>query len=204
VAASNNRVHPTRSLPSTPLARKSTVHQVHKHYKRSLTKITPSGSIYYCLFAPYIYGVVLRAHSVRGESRIQRNTNREVATLPRLQTCLMPEKQLFFRFQFDGSTAVCYLTRRCLRNIWNILPLSCLSWFRHIKKAPTNSYLAIHLMPFDLSAKLWFCSFNNTPVSLRGPLSPASFLMSQRMFRWSKPPMFCHHLVTKSTKLTRA
>jgi len=39
VAASNNRVHPTRSLN-------------------------------YCLFAPNIYGVVLRAHSVRGEPRI--------------------------------------------------------------------------------------------------------------------------------------
>ena len=26
--------------------------------------------LYYCLFAPHIYGVVLRAHSVRGEPRI--------------------------------------------------------------------------------------------------------------------------------------
>jgi len=49
VAASNNKVHPTRSL-------------------------------YYCLFAPHIFGVVLRAHSVRGESRIQRNASEEVAT----------------------------------------------------------------------------------------------------------------------------
>jgi len=36
--------------------------------------------LYYCLFAPHISGVVLRAHSVRGEPRIQRNANREVAT----------------------------------------------------------------------------------------------------------------------------
>ena len=50
VAASNNRVHPTRSL-------------------------------YYCLFAPRIYGVVPRAHSVRGESRIQRNASGVVATV---------------------------------------------------------------------------------------------------------------------------
>jgi len=37
-------------------------------------------SLYYCLFAPHIYGVVLRAHSVRGEPRVQRNANGEVAT----------------------------------------------------------------------------------------------------------------------------
>ena len=39
------------------------------------------------------------------------------------------------------------------------------------------------------SAKLWFCSFNNAPVSLRGPLSPAPFLMSQWIFKWNKRPM---------------
>ena len=49
VAASNNKVHLTRSLC-------------------------------YCLFARHIYGVVLRAHSVRGEPRIQHNANWEVAT----------------------------------------------------------------------------------------------------------------------------
>ena len=37
-------------------------------------------SLCYCLFAPHIYGVVLRAHSVRGEPRIQRNAKGEVAT----------------------------------------------------------------------------------------------------------------------------
>jgi len=36
------------------------------------------------LFAPHIYGVVLRAHPVRGEPRIQRNASVEVATLPRI------------------------------------------------------------------------------------------------------------------------
>jgi len=49
VAASNNRVHPTRPL-------------------------------YYSLFALHIYGFGLRAHSIRGEPRIQRNANWEVAT----------------------------------------------------------------------------------------------------------------------------
>jgi len=32
------------------------------------------------LFAPHIFDVVLRAHSVRGEPRIQRNASGEVAT----------------------------------------------------------------------------------------------------------------------------
>ena len=38
-------------------------------------------SLYYCLFAPHRYGVVLRTHFVRGEPRIQRNANGEVATV---------------------------------------------------------------------------------------------------------------------------
>jgi len=37
-------------------------------------------SLFYCLFAPHISGVVLRAHPVRGESHNQRNTTGEVAT----------------------------------------------------------------------------------------------------------------------------
>jgi len=49
MAASNNRVHPTRSL-------------------------------YYCLFTPHIYIIVLRAHPIRGESHNQRNATGEVAT----------------------------------------------------------------------------------------------------------------------------
>ena len=39
-------------------------------------------SLYYCLFVPRIYIVVLRAHPVHGESHIQRNATREVATTP--------------------------------------------------------------------------------------------------------------------------
>jgi len=40
----------------------------------------PPQSLYYCLFAPHIYCVVLRAHPVRGESHIQSNVNVEIAT----------------------------------------------------------------------------------------------------------------------------
>jgi len=43
-------------------------------------RVSTPQSLYYCLFAPRIYGVVFRAHSVRGESRIQRNASGEVAT----------------------------------------------------------------------------------------------------------------------------
>jgi len=50
-----------------------------------------SFSFYFCMFAPHILymGVVLRAHPVHGESHVQHNANREVATLAaRLgQTC---------------------------------------------------------------------------------------------------------------------
>ena len=81
VAASNNRHHPTRSLSSLPLAGTincSTGSQV----LFEVTKITPSGSLYYCLFAPHTYIFVLRTHPVRGESHNQRNTTGEVATIP--------------------------------------------------------------------------------------------------------------------------
>ena len=37
-------------------------------------------SLYYCLFAPHMYIIVLRAHPVRGEPHIQRNGTGEVAT----------------------------------------------------------------------------------------------------------------------------
>jgi len=37
-------------------------------------------SLYYCLFGPHIYIIVLRAHPVRGEPNIQRNATGEVAT----------------------------------------------------------------------------------------------------------------------------
>jgi len=48
----------------------------------SSNRVHTPWSLYYCLFTPHIYGVVLCAHSVRGEPRIQRNASREVATLP--------------------------------------------------------------------------------------------------------------------------
>jgi len=36
--------------------------------------------LYYCLFAPHMCGVVIRAHPIRGESHIHRNANGEVVT----------------------------------------------------------------------------------------------------------------------------
>ena len=48
-------------------------------------------SLYYCLFAPYIYmGVVLRTYPVRGESHIQRNASGEVATIFRFSDARWP------------------------------------------------------------------------------------------------------------------
>jgi len=46
----------------------------------SNNRVHASPSLYYCLFALRIYIVVLHVHPVRGESHIQRNATREVAT----------------------------------------------------------------------------------------------------------------------------
>jgi len=46
----------------------------------SNTRDHTTRSLYYCLFAPHIRSIVLRAHSVHGEPHIQRNVSREVAT----------------------------------------------------------------------------------------------------------------------------
>ena len=83
VAASNNRDYPTRSLSSSPSG--STVNcspgsqalleVIHQDHSDEITLITCSRHVY--------MGVVLRAHPVRDESNIQRNTNWEVATLSR-------------------------------------------------------------------------------------------------------------------------
>jgi len=40
----------------------------------------PMRSLYYCLFTPHIYGLYSACTSVHGESHIQHNVNREVAT----------------------------------------------------------------------------------------------------------------------------
>jgi len=52
VAASNNSDHPTRSLSSSPSAR--TVNC--SPGSQALLQVTPSGSLYYCLFMPHTYG----------------------------------------------------------------------------------------------------------------------------------------------------
>ena len=47
----------------------------------SNNRVHPTRSFFYCLFAPHIYSVVLRAHSARGEPRIQRNASGKVARI---------------------------------------------------------------------------------------------------------------------------
>ena len=82
VAASNNRDHRTRSLSSSPLA--STINC--SPGSQALLEVTHQDhsigiTLLLLVRATYIYGVVLHAHPVRGESHNQRNTTGEVATL---------------------------------------------------------------------------------------------------------------------------
>jgi len=46
----------TRSLLSSPLVSTINCSLASRTLQMSLTKITPSGSLYYCLFGPHIYG----------------------------------------------------------------------------------------------------------------------------------------------------
>jgi len=62
----------------------------------------PMRSLYYCLFAPHIYGAVLQAHSVRGEPRIQRNVSEEVAAVG--GSCLF---NIYFYLFHCSSLLVC-------------------------------------------------------------------------------------------------
>jgi len=52
------------------------------HSQDNIGRASTPRSLYYWLFVPRIYIVVLRAHPVHGESHIQRNATREVATVP--------------------------------------------------------------------------------------------------------------------------
>jgi len=62
-------------------------------------------SFYYCLFAPHVYGVILRSHSVRGEPHIQRNASEEVATAsPRFYNETNRSHVLFFVKAAPGTT----------------------------------------------------------------------------------------------------
>jgi len=49
----------------------------------SIGRASTPQSLYYCMFAPHICIVVLRAHPIRGETHNQRNATGEVATGPR-------------------------------------------------------------------------------------------------------------------------
>ena len=82
----------------------------------------------------------------------------------------------------NGTISLTHLKVFCLFRAWSCLADS------NVQKV-TYEHLAINLLSMNRSAKLWFCSFNNAPVPLRGPLSPTSFLMSQRMFKWNKRPL---------------
>ena len=95
VAASNNRDHPTRSLSSSPLASTINCSPGSQVLMRSLTKITPAGSLFYCLFAPHTYIFVLPAHPVRGESHNQRNANGELQQHPLLFTTNHTDRTFF-------------------------------------------------------------------------------------------------------------
>jgi len=78
VAASNNRVHSTRSLSLSPLA--SAINC--SLGSQALFEVTHGyHSIIACSHHVYI-GVVCRTHSVHGEPRIQRNASGVVATVP--------------------------------------------------------------------------------------------------------------------------
>jgi len=51
-------------------------------WQQATIEITRHDHFIIALFVPQIYGVMFRAHPVRGESHIQRNSKREVATVP--------------------------------------------------------------------------------------------------------------------------
>ena len=78
VAASNNRVHMPWSL-SAYAGRY--VQSFTSYYRQSFHATI---TLLLLVRATYIYGVVLHAHPVRGESHNQRNTTGEVATVVRL------------------------------------------------------------------------------------------------------------------------
>jgi len=82
--------------------------------------------------------------------------------------------------------------RRCLAHIQKHFTsaLHAMLGFSNVKKSAKNRYLAPHLLSLNRWAKFWFCSFDKAPVSLRGPLSPTSFLMiAHRCSNWTNVPV---------------
>jgi len=75
VVTSNNRDHAPQSLFAYTGI-------LFNRSQPSISRDSTPQSLYYCLFAPHIRSVVLRAHHVHGESHIQRNANGEVVTEP--------------------------------------------------------------------------------------------------------------------------
>jgi len=72
------------------------------HSQASIGRDSTPQSLYYCLFAPHIYGVLLRAHPVRGESHNPRNANGVVATA---SACSYPEQNsVVYQFSMINQT----------------------------------------------------------------------------------------------------
>jgi len=117
VAASNNRDHPTRSL-------------------------------YYCLFAPHTFmGVILCAHPVRGELRIQHRAKREAAIVPNKIYIFKIMKQLLqtsrknFGRSFHNSTLSLFVTTTYSLNWFACKCVVCSGW----------SYTWILMAAFDIA-----------------------------------------------------
>jgi len=102
-------------------------------------------SLNYCLFAPHICGVVLRAYSVRAESHIP-NVNGKVATTP----C---REKISDKISEDVSR------RRLVRNFWLFImianPTSVALWYKQ-----TNYVILTRLKSSSWYAvKAWFINF---------------------------------------------
>jgi len=85
-------------------------------------------SLYYCLFARHIYGVVIRAHSVRGEPRNQRNASGEFPTVSILFVKVICSQ--FFKTCFLYNDGNYYSSRSSFRfcNLKTFTSNSCLQY----------------------------------------------------------------------------
>jgi len=115
-------------------------------------------SLHCCLFIPLIYGIVLRAHSVRGELRIQRNTNGEVATTSPPFYNELCRSHIIFVNAALGMTFISWSQHHFVE-IWKPM--------RHVRKASHcgnkqqyRSYAMITLLLLVPVAYIWCCSLH--------------------------------------------
>jgi len=111
--------------------------------------------------------------------------------LPILQMRSMSEKQLFFHIQFDGfATLFCHWTRQCHGHIKNILLLSCMEMFSWFKGIKNHVRIAIS----QSACCRWIVQHSCDSVhSVTHPchrVGHASFLISHRVFKWNKRPLY--------------